>query len=214
MRLFVQTTQGGYSFGDVVSSLQKEVRRGNHRQALYWAYEIESCGGMVNARYLWNRLKVIASEDIGPTADGNLMAILLHCLMDSYIDAFKRRNDSTRIFLSHAIIAMCRSKKSRIADNLSWAVALQDEELDVPDYALDKHTNKGRDLQRDLDHWVEEASKLENEDVELADESEELLDECVAAWRINKKSRHKRDPYSPTTHSSGRKAGDGQRRLI
>jgi replication-associated recombination protein RarA len=47
---------------DLVSALQKDIRRGNEYEALFWAVKLES----LNPTRLWNRLKVIASEDIGP----------------------------------------------------------------------------------------------------------------------------------------------------
>ena len=67
MSMFGQTTPGGYRFGECVSALQKRIRAGDAREAAYWAVEIEACGAKPR-KYLWNRLKVIVSEDIGPTA--------------------------------------------------------------------------------------------------------------------------------------------------
>ena len=64
--MFKQKTPGGYQFGEVVSSLQKRIRAGDAREAAYCAVEIEACGAR-ERKYLWNRLKVIVSEDIGPT---------------------------------------------------------------------------------------------------------------------------------------------------
>jgi len=34
---------------------------------------------------------------------------------------------------------------------------------EIPDYALDKHTEKGRAMGRDFKHFLEEGSRLENE---------------------------------------------------
>ena len=54
-------TPKGYYLDEVISALQKEVRRGKEYEAVFWAVELES----FNPKALWNRLKVIASEDVG-----------------------------------------------------------------------------------------------------------------------------------------------------
>jgi replication-associated recombination protein RarA len=49
------------------------------------------------------------------------------------------------IILAHAVIALCRAPKSRIADDLcalvSHRIESEHERLDIPDYALDFHTS-------------------------------------------------------------------------
>ncbi len=152
--MFRQRTPGDYDFGECVSALQKTIRAGDPRQALYWAAEIEATGSK-EATYLWNRLRVIASEDIGPTPEGNAVAILLPTLAENYSSAKSRKNDSWRLFLAHAILAMCSAPKTRICDNLVWAVYHQKERYDIPDNALDMHTPRGRRMGRGSQHWVE-----------------------------------------------------------
>jgi len=82
---FARKTLGGYTLGEVISALQKEIRRGNESAAMYWAIEIES----VERKYLWNRLKVIVSEDIGlASTETNIMVGMLG---DWYNDAYARK---------------------------------------------------------------------------------------------------------------------------
>ncbi len=48
-------TENGYDFGAVISALQKDIRRGNEVEAMYWCLELYR-------RYhnaLWTRLRVI-----------------------------------------------------------------------------------------------------------------------------------------------------------
>jgi replication-associated recombination protein RarA len=109
--------------------------------------------------YVWRRLAIIASEDIGP-ADHSL-TVLIHDLTDHYREEVKRSKKPTeRIFLAHAIIALCRAQKSRIADDLMCVVShqLESEHLrrEIPDVALDRHTQRGKRRGRGWDHWVEE----------------------------------------------------------
>lgn len=51
-----------YYLDEVVSTLTKEIRRGNEDAALYWALEMVE-GGFAN--YFWNRLAVMTPEDVG-----------------------------------------------------------------------------------------------------------------------------------------------------
>ena len=50
-------TQNGYPLDEIISALQKDIRRGNEEQALYWCLE------MVPRfeAYLWRRLIVICT---------------------------------------------------------------------------------------------------------------------------------------------------------
>ena len=58
------------------------------------------------------------------------------------------------------------SPKSRIADNLLSVVYNDKERLEIPDYALDKHTVRGKKMGRGWEHFFTEGTKLENQTVE------------------------------------------------
>ena len=74
-------TQNGYDFYELLSALQKCVRRGLEEQAVYFAVELDG----FNSTALWNRLRIIASEDIG--CANPLMPILIETLEKSYLKA-------------------------------------------------------------------------------------------------------------------------------
>ena len=59
---FPWQTVGGYAFYEVLSALQKSIRRGLEEDALFWATELYLSGYEIQA---WRRLCIIASEDIG-----------------------------------------------------------------------------------------------------------------------------------------------------
>ena len=102
----------GYNLDEVISVIQKEIRRGNEYQAVYWALELES----FNSKVLWNRLKIIATEDVGlanPT-----IPLLIFVLEKNYFDTYKRKNNLDKLFLIHAILLLSRTPKSRIVDDL------------------------------------------------------------------------------------------------
>lgn len=152
------TTQNGYQLSEVISALQKTIRRGDEAQAMYWALE---CVPKYE-QYLWRRLNVIVQEDIG-IANPELLA-LVPSQEQQYFRFRARGAGSARLVLANTILAMCRSPKSRIADHFQCAIhqAILHGHLhyEIPDYALDKHTNRGRKRGRGLDHWRAEGCQL------------------------------------------------------
>ena len=61
---------------------------------------------------------------------------------------------------------LCRAPKSRIADDLACSHRIEsvNERLQVPDYALDQHTQKGKKNWVDPGTtWSEEGCRLQNE---------------------------------------------------
>jgi replication-associated recombination protein RarA len=157
-------TARGYDLYELLSALQKDIRRCNEYPAVHWAIELES----FNATTLWNRLKIIASEDIGianPAA-----TLLIDVLEKQYFEAAKRKISSSRLFLVHAVLFLARSRKSRIVDDLLITaygnIKYNGEKLEIPDYALDNHTLRGKKKGRDTKFFVEEGSQVNNEAIE------------------------------------------------
>lgn len=143
---------------EATSALQKEIRRGNEENALYWALELEQ----LNPSLLWNRLKVIASEDISIAHP--FIVLVIEILHKWYLE-FRGKNESG-LFLAHAILALCRSPKSRITDEFLEVVKGERKEgkkLEIPDYAIDMHTARGKAKGRGMEHFLNEGAKLVNE---------------------------------------------------
>ena len=63
MSLYKVTTVNGHLLPEVVSALQKCIRRGQVDDALYWAVDMYLTG---YDEYCWKRLRIMASEDVGP----------------------------------------------------------------------------------------------------------------------------------------------------
>ncbi len=154
-------TEKGYAFFEVASALQKSIRRGEEESALYFSVELSNSG---YDEYLWKRLKIITSEDIGLAEP--LMPAVIQALYEMYRDQKKKRDNqgSEWLFLAHAVMLLCRASKSRLVD---WTVIAmwgehEQKELPIPDYAYDKHTAKGRSMGRGLDHFYQEGTKLSN----------------------------------------------------
>jgi replication-associated recombination protein RarA len=174
---YILRTRGGYLLSEVVSALQKSIRRGLLDEAAYWAVEMDLSG---YSEYLWRRLRIITSEDIGP-ANPSLPATI-GALYQWWQAAKSKPTGGAELFIMQAVLLLCRSEKTRVVDHLTAVAYLgHDDELrDVPEYALDKHTERGREMGRGLDHFFEEAAKVapEAEDPDkawLEREERELL---------------------------------------
>lgn len=154
-------TPGGYKCAEVASALQKSIRRGREEDALFWATELDLAGF---GEYVFKRLKIIASEDVGlahPDA-----ALTIHALYQSWLEQRKKKDERhgpERLFLVHAVLYLSRAKKSRLIDHaLVTYYEAPREHREIPDYALDRHTSRGRARKRAWKHFWEEGARLEN----------------------------------------------------
>ncbi len=110
---FELRTKNGYKLDEVVSCLQKEIRRGNELMASYWAFEMNESGYW---RYCFRRLQVISGEDCG-LANPEAM-ILVSTTYSSLLaqDKVKKIIQVDNNILGFIVSYMARSKKSRVID--------------------------------------------------------------------------------------------------
>ncbi len=149
----------GLAFDEVYSALQKSIRRSNTEYAIRIGYEIYE-SGEVYEEFMWKRLMVISVEDVGlaePSA-ANLVYTLYRMHENYEYDACDRA-----LFFIHAIRYLCSCKKDRSSDickNIVLHELKQGITPEIPDYALDMHTRRGREAGRDVMHFLLEASKV------------------------------------------------------
>jgi len=153
-------TLGGYNCGEVASAMQKCIRRGLEGDALFWATELDMTG---YGEYVWKRLRIIASEDVGLAAPG--LAADIRALYGNWVDQRKKKDERhgpERLFLVHAVISLCRAPKSRMVDHalISMYEGARPRR-EIPDFALDKHTARGRRLRRGWQYFWDEGARLE-----------------------------------------------------
>jgi replication-associated recombination protein RarA len=169
-------TPGGYLCGEVASALQKAIRRGNEREALFWASELELAG---YGGYVWKRLRIIASEDVG-LADTEAV-IAVRALYDNWLEAKKAKHeDAMPLFLAHAVLLLVRAAKSGIAVHAVMAFWMGDRKamgMEIPDHALDMHTVRGRRMGRGKQHFLDDAGRLEGETL-----PDPYFEEAASAW--------------------------------
>lgn len=147
--------------GDVLNSmLQKSIRRGEEDSALAAACEMY----ITSPDYLemlWQRLMCISVEDIG---FGDPYASRLVRTLNEIRREFPYADGDQPLFFVHAVRYLCRSRKERTSDHMRGMLksVFQSGYIpQVPEYAYDIHTTKGREMGRDMVHFAEEASRVE-----------------------------------------------------
>jgi replication-associated recombination protein RarA len=150
-------TINGHTLFECSSALQKSIRRGEVDTAMYFAVELDLSN---YGEYLWRRLRAIASEDIG-MANPALPAMLAG-LYESWSDFAAREQKTDRLFLGHAILALCTSPKSRAVDNFQIThYATHDQVREVPEWAFDMHTHRGKAMGRGVDHFFDSSAQVD-----------------------------------------------------
>ena len=154
------TTEHGFAADEVISALQKCLRRGMLDNALLLGWEMFVTSPELEDK-LWSRLCVIAVEDVG---FGNLQApVLIETLFQQHL-RYPRPLGDRFLFAAHAIRVIATSGKDRSSDDMvNWAmrgVALGELLPEIPDFALDMHTGRGQQMGRDYRFFMEEASKV------------------------------------------------------
>ena len=153
-------TVHGLAADEVISALQKEIRRGHTENAALLAYEMYLTSPELE-NYLWKRLLVISVEDVG---FGNPQAAeRVHYLYQMHL-VYERGEGDRLLFAVHAVRVLCTSPKDRSTDEMvNWMKqAVEEDNLrpEIPDYALDMHTARGIAKGRGRRHFWEEGAKI------------------------------------------------------
>ena len=150
----------GFAADQVISALQKEIRRGQTENAVLLAYEMARTSPALED-YLWQRLLVISVEDIG---FGEPLAPVLIQSLFEMTSACDRATGERKLYAIHAVRYLCSCQKDRSSDEMiNWINhSSQSGKLlpVIPEYALDMHTAEGKKKGRGRRHFFEEASRL------------------------------------------------------
>ena len=130
-------TCNSYDMYEVLSALQKAIRRQEPGLATIWAMELAMSGYYAHVA---SRLRVTAQEDIGPA---DPQAVVFANIALDRADAWKAKSDSAwRMAIANACYALAMANKSRVGDLLQAAdatvvleapivVVLVEEELEL-----------------------------------------------------------------------------------
>ena len=170
-----QTTNRGYNFFEVVSALQKAIRRGNARMACYWAAELYDSRFR---EYVWKRLLIISAEDCWGTVTQHVEALRQEVKAlesaDKHINKSSQSKPLNVLFVLKAAYLLATACKNRDVDNFYCLVyqpaAIPEKELlddleaskdvtePIPPEAFDKHTVEGKKRLKALG-WSEKQLK-------------------------------------------------------
>ena len=173
------TSRNGFSGDDLISMLQKSIRRGNAENAIRAAYEMYITSPQFEDK-LWRRLMAISVEDIG---FGDVNACVYVKTLNDIRKEFLYADGDRSLFFVQALRYLCKCKKERSSDHIKNYIMEEfahGKTFEVPEYAYDMHTAKGREMGRDVVHFLDEASKVspEVENEEFAKIKETYLEFC------------------------------------
>jgi len=186
-----QTKHHGFNDDELISALQKCIRRGMEEEAMYFALELGN-EGKSGFGVLHSRLLVTTYEDIG-LAHPFIVSTISQALSDMKTMYDKKKGDWEMV-LAFIILVLCRTQKSRITDHFkilmkhNWKK--EHSQYDIPDFALDMHTSQGNLLGRSkgsrqgINHFINEGELLQNEHPEIEDIYKEQVHEL---WKKKKK---------------------------
>lgn len=147
-------TRNGLAADEVISALQKSIRKGKERAACEFAYEMYISSPQMEEK-LWRRLQAISVEDIGME---NPQAPILINSLNQMRQSFSYNEPDRAMMFVHAIRYLCESTKDRSSDLLK-NIIIKNFALGyvptIPDYALDKHTTREKKLGRGSMHFLE-----------------------------------------------------------
>jgi ATPase related to the helicase subunit of the Holliday junction resolvase len=177
------TTEHGFAADEVISALQKSIRRAMTDNALLLAWEMYLTSPELEEK-LWSRLCVIAVEDIGL---GNAQAPVLVETLYRQHRRYERPTGDRFLFAAHAVRVLAGSAKDRTSDDMvNWAMRgtqLGELRPEIPDVARDMHTLAGQQAGRDYRFFMEEASRVIPE---IPDKDQRYRDWIMAALAAGK----------------------------
>lgn len=157
------TSKRGYPMDELISSLQKTIRRGELDLALLVARELYETSPEAEAK-LWSRLCVISCEDTG---DGTFTEPVILNSLFQLSNRMDRTEGDRWLYVVHAVRFLAARPKDRLSDELAnitmHRMNSSERPFEIPDYAIDAHTRRGQEQGLDtMDFW-KNSSHLENE---------------------------------------------------
>ena len=152
-------SRNGIPGDELVSALQKSIRRADEATACRVAYEMYITSEQFEDK-MWRRLNAISVEDIG---FGNTNAPILINTLDQMRKKFPYDDGDRPLFFMHAIRFLCKQPKERSTDclkNIIQREAAAGKKVEIPDYAYDMHTGKGREMGRGVLDFLDVRSKV------------------------------------------------------
>lgn len=153
-------TINDYPADEVISALQKEIRRCNFEDACFWGLELLESGDTFVKKF-WERILVISVEDVSE----HIAVSIVTDLKNNYFELKEAKQVDKVINGIKAIKVLCDAKKDRIVNEIYDYLRFKRKDglrKEIPDYAIDKHTKKGKAQNLGYEHFLNVAGKINN----------------------------------------------------
>jgi hypothetical protein len=144
-------TKRGYQLFEVLSAMQKAIRRGDARMAAYWAAEAYTESNKAARSRVWNRLMVISVEDCAGTTTQHVVSLRrqeVNAVLQKELEALRQADETVNknksegeenppcvIFVMKAARMLAMAPKCRDDDNFYCLVylpgAIPEKELEA-----------------------------------------------------------------------------------
>ncbi len=169
-----------------VSAMQKAIRRRMEREAMEFAVELMHTSKAFHSMVC--KLEVICHEDLDTLAAPWVVPFVATALAQSR-KRYSKSIGEARLMIGNCIRMMARAPKSRAGCHFAAAIGLRSMlegfAPEIPDWALDQHTMKGKAMGRGLDHFRKEGAKL----IPQPTEPDPYEDEAYRLWAIKQRSK-------------------------
>jgi replication-associated recombination protein RarA len=149
--------RGVYPFDQVASAMQKELRRGSLRDALWWGLLLYDSAPY----YAWKRILVTVCEDVGMASPETVDRVVNLAL--AWRIARERSWYVSAHSLTMAVMLICSAPKSTAVEDLQTITLTKIKELatlkskaewpPIPEYAKDAHTEAGKHAGKTWQDW-------------------------------------------------------------
>lgn len=156
------TSVRGFRCDELISALQKYIRRGNLEEAVLVAREMYETSPELEA-HLWTRLMVISACDCN---DGTFMQTIIVESLHRVCMRMPRGTGERWLFIVQSIRYLVSIPKDMTTDEMCmWSRHTMNNNIRgpvIPDYALDVHTRTGREMGRGVAHFLDEGTVITN----------------------------------------------------
>lgn len=152
------TTSSGLPADEVISTLQKSIRRGDLENAALCAHDLATTSEELED-VLWDRLNAIAVEDVG---FGDPNAVVIVQSLTAARQRFEPHAHDRFLCAAQAVRYLTERPKDRSTDEFVNWLKLEIEDGRKPeifDDALDMHTRRGQEMGRGIEHFLLTASR-------------------------------------------------------
>ena len=152
-----KATKHGYRLDEVTSAYQKEIRRRDEERALFWGMELYETAPY----YFWKRTLIMAAEDTGLASPQTVQQVTALAQAWEFCKRTSWWVDPQHVVM--AILLLSRAPKSTEVDDAKNYIMERRKKgwrLQVPDYAVDIHTEQGRQMGRTDEDWYRERNKV------------------------------------------------------